>query len=282
MPRQRRDRAAERCGAHRKGYNHRLPPATVRMPMKVLVPVKRVVDFNVKVRVKPDGSGVDTANVKMSMNPFDEIAVEEAVRLKEKGIAAEIVAVSCGAAACQETLRTALAIGADRAVLVQSDAELQPLAVAKLVAAVVKRESPRLVILGKQAIDDDANQVGQMVAALLDWPQATFASKVEIGGGKAVVKREVDGGLETVEMGLPVVITTDLRLNEPRYATLPNIMKAKKKPLETVDPAGLGVDVAPRLATLEVVDPPKRQGGGKVADVAELVAKLRDEAKVIS
>ena len=249
--------------------------------MKVLVPVKRVVDFNVKVRVKPDGSGVDTANVKMSMNPFDEIAVEEAVRLKEKGIAAEIVAVSCGAAACQETLRTALAIGADRAILVQSDAELQPLAVAKLVAAVVKRESPRLVILGKQAIDDDANQVGQMVAALLDWPQATFASKVEIGGGKAVVKREVDGGLETVEMALPAVITTDLRLNEPRYATLPNIMKAKKKPLDTLDPAGLGVDVAPRLATLKVVEPPKRKGGGRVADVAELVSKLKDEAKVL-
>ena len=242
--------------------------------MKVLVPVKRVVDFNVKVRVKPDGSGVDTANVKMSMNPFDEIAVEEAVRLKEKGIATEIVAVSCGAAACQETLRTALAIGADRAILVQSDAELQPL-------AVVKRESPGLVILGKQAIDDDANQVGQMVAALLDWPQATFASKVEIGGGKAVVKREVDGGLETVEMALPAVITTDLRLNEPRYATLPNIMKAKKKPLDTLDPAGLGVDVAPRLATLKVVEPPKRKGGGRVADVAELVSKLKDEAKVL-
>ena len=250
--------------------------------MKLLVPVKRVVDYNVKVRVKPDGSGVDTANVKMSMNPFDEIAVEEAVRLKERGVASEVVVVSCGVAACQETLRTALAIGADRAILVQSDAELQPLAVAKLLAAVVRRESPQVAILGKQAIDDDANQVGQMLAALLDWPQATFASKVEIAGGKATVKREVDGGLETVEMGLPAVITTDLRLNEPRYATLPNIMKAKKKPLETVDPAGLGVDVAPRLATLEVVDPPKRQGGGKVADVAELVAKLRDEAKVIS
>ena len=249
--------------------------------MKVLVPVKRVVDFNVKVRVKPDGSGVDTANVKMSMNPFDEIAVEEAVRLKEKGIATEIVAVSCGAAACQETLRTALAIGADRAILVQSDAELQPLAVAKLVAAVVKRESPGLVILGKQAIDDDANQVGQMVAALLDWPQATFASKVEIGGGKAVVKREVDGGLETVEMALPAVITTDLRLNEPRYATLPNIMKAKKKPLDTVKPADLGVDVTPRLTTLKVEEPPKRQGGVKVPDVATLIEKLKNEAKVI-
>ena len=249
--------------------------------MKLLVAVKRVVDYNVKVRVKPDGSGVDTANVKMSMNPFDEIAVEEAVRLKEKGIATEIVAVSCGAATCQETLRTALAIGADRAILVQSEGELQPLAVAKLLAAVVKRESPQLVILGKQAIDDDANQVGQMLAALLDWPQATFASKVDIAGGTATVKREVDGGLETVEMALPGVVTTDLRLNEPRYATLPNIMKAKKKPLDTLDPAGLGVDVAPRLATLRVVDPPGRKGGGKVADVAELVSRLRNEAKVL-
>ena len=251
------------------------------MSLKILVAVKRVVDYNVKVRVKPDGSGVDTANVKMSMNPFDEIAVEEAVRLKEKGAATEIVAVSCGPAACQETLRTALAIGADRAILVQSDAELQPLAVAKLLAAVVKRESPGLVILGKQAIDDDANQVGQMLGALLDWPQATFASKVEVAGGKATVMREVDGGLETVEMVLPAVVTTDLRLNEPRYATLPNIMKAKKKPLDTLDPAGLGVDVAPRLATLKVVEPPKRKGGGRVADVAELVAKLRNEAKVL-
>ena len=249
--------------------------------MKLLVPVKRVVDYNVKVRVRPDGSGVDTANVKMSMNPFDEIAVEEAVRLKERGIATEIVAVSCGAATCQETLRTALAIGADRAILVQSDAELQPLAVAKLLAAVVKRESPQLVILGKQATAHDANQVGQMLAALLDWPQATFASKVEIADGKATVKREVDGGLETVEMALPAVVTTDLRLNEPRYATLPNIMKAKKKPLDTLDPAGLGVDVAPRLSTLKVVEPPKRKGGGRVADVAELVAKLRNEAKVL-
>jgi len=249
--------------------------------MKILVPVKRVVDYNVKVRVKSDGSGVDTANVKMSMNPFDEIAVEEAVRLKEKGVATEIVAVSCGAAACQETLRTALAIGADRAILVQSDAELQPLAVAKLLAAVVGRESPQLVILGKQAIDDDANQVGQMLAALLDWPQATFASKVEIAAGKATVKREVDGGLETVEMALPAVITTDLRLNEPRYATLPNIMKAKKKPLDALDPAGLAVDVTPRIATLKVVEPPKRKGGGRVADVAELVSKLRNEAKVL-
>ena len=251
------------------------------MSLKILVAVKRVVDYNVKVRVKPDGSGVDTANVKMSMNPFDEIAVEEAVRLKEKGIATEVVAVSCGAATCQETLRTALAIGADRAILVHSEGELQPLAVAKLLAAVVKRESPQLVILGKQAIDDDANQVGQMLAALLDWPQATFASKVEIADGKATVKREVDGGLETVEMALPAVVTTDLRLNEPRYATLPNIMKAKKKPLDTLDPAGLSVDVAPRLATLKVVEPPKRKGGGRVADVAELVSKLRNEAKVL-
>ncbi len=249
--------------------------------MKLLVPVKRVVDYNVKVRVKPDGSGVDTANVKMSMNPFDEIAVEEAVRLKERGVATEVVAVSCGVAACQETLRTALAIGADRAILVQADGELEPLAVAKLVAAVAKKEAPQLVILGKQAIDDDANQVGQMVAALLDWPQATFASKVEVAGGKATVKREVDGGLETVELELPAVITTDLRLNEPRYATLPNIMKAKKKPLETLDPAGLGVDVSPRLSTLKVAEPPARKGGGKVADVAELVAKLRNEAKVL-
>ena len=249
--------------------------------MKILVPIKRVVDFNVKVRVKPDGSGVDTANVKMSMNPFDEIAVEEAVRLKERGVATEVVAVSCGVAACQETLRTALAIGADRAILVQADGELEPLAVAKLVAAVAKKEAPQLVILGKQAIDDDANQVGQMVAALLDWPQATFASKVEVAGGNATVKREVDGGLETVELELPAVITTDLRLNEPRYATLPNIMKAKKKPLETLDPVGLGVDVSPRLSTLKVAEPPARKGGGKVADVAELVAKLRNEAKVL-
>jgi len=249
--------------------------------MKVLVPVKRVVDFNVKVRVKPDGSGVDLANVKMSMNPFDEIAVEEAVRLKERGIATEIVAISCGVTACQETLRTALALGADRAILVESTADLQPLAVAKLIAAIAEKESPQLVLLGKQAIDDDANQVGQMVAALLDWPQATFASKLDIADGKASVKREVDGGLETVEIGLPAVVTTDLRLNEPRYATLPNIMKAKKKPLETVTPEGLGVDVAPRLATVKVEEPAKRVGGGKVASVAELVDKLRNEAKVI-
>ena len=250
--------------------------------MKVLIPVKRVIDYNVKVRVKPDGTGVDTANVKMSMNPFDEIAVEEAVRLKEKGAASEIVAVSCGVAACQETLRTALALGADRAILVETDTDLQPLAVAKLLKAVVEREQPKLVILGKQAIDDDSNQVGQMLAALLDWPQATFASKVEVAGGTLKVKREVDGGLETVEMTLPAVVTADLRLNEPRYATLPNIMKAKKKPLDTLKPDALGVDVAPRLATLKLAEPPKRKGGGRVADVKELVAKLRDEAKVLS
>jgi len=249
--------------------------------MKVLVPVKRVIDYNVKVRVRPDGSGVETANVKMSMNPFDEIAIEEAVRLREKGVATEVVAVSCGLPACQETLRTALAIGADRAILVDTDVELQPLAVAKLLQAIVAKESPTLVILGKQAIDDDANQTGQMLAALLDWPQATFASKVDIAGDTATVKREVDGGLETLEMKLPAIVTTDLRLNEPRYATLPNIMKAKKKPLETTTPAILGVDVAPRLATLRVVEPPKRKGGGKVADVAELVDKLRNEAKVL-
>jgi len=249
--------------------------------LKVIVPVKRVVDYNVKVRVRADGTGVDTANVKMSMNPFDEIAVEEAVRLKEKGAATEIVAVSCGIAACQETLRTALALGADRAILVQTDVELQPLAVAKLLRAIVDRESPQLVILGKQAIDDDANQTGQMLAALLDWPQATFASKVDVGDGKASVKREVDGGLETVEVMLPAVVTTDLRLNEPRYATLPNIMKSKKKPLETLTPDALGVDVAPRITTLRVIEPAKRKGGGRVADVKELVAKLRNEAKVL-
>jgi len=250
--------------------------------MKVLVPVKRVVDFNVKVRVRPDGSGVDTANVKMSMNPFDEIAVEEAVRLTEKGVVTEIVAVSCGVTACQETLRTALAIGADRAILVETDAELQPLAVAKLLQAIAVKEAPQLIILGKQAIDDDANQTGQMLAALLDWPQATFASKIDIADGTATVKREIDGGLETVAMALPAVITTDLRLNEPRYATLPNIMKAKKKPLDIVKPEALGVDVSPRLATLKVVEPPKRKGGGKVADAKELLAKLRNEANVIS
>jgi electron transfer flavoprotein beta subunit len=250
--------------------------------MKVLVAVKRVVDFNVKVRVRPDGSGVDTANVKMSMNPFDEIAVEEAVRLKEKGVVTEIVVVSCGVAACQETLRTALAIGADRAILVETGVDLQPLAVAKLLQAIAVKESPQLVILGKQAIDDDANQTGQMLAALLDWPQATFASKIDIADGTATVKREIDGGLETLAMALPAVITTDLRLNEPRYATLPNIMKAKKKPLEVVKPEALGVDVTPRLVMLKVVEPPRRKGGGKVADAKELVAKLRNEAKVIS
>ena len=249
--------------------------------MRTLVAIKRVIDFNVKVRVKPDGSGVETANVKMSMNPFDEIAVEEAVRLKEKGIATEVVAVSCGPTAAQETLRTALALGADRAILVETTEELQPLAVAKLLRAVVEKEQPKVVILGKHAIDDDSNQTGQMLAALLDWPQATFASKLEISGDAATVKREVDGGLETVQMPLPVVVTTDLRLNEPRYATLPNIMKAKKKPLETLTPAALGVDVAPRLKTLKVVEPPKRKGGGRVADVKELVSKLRNEAKVL-
>ncbi len=249
--------------------------------MKILVPVKRVVDYNVKVRVKADGSGVELANVKMSMNPFDEIAVEEAVRLKEAGIATEVVVVGCGIAACQETLRTAMAIGADRAILVETDVELQPLAVAKLLKALTDKEQPKLVILGKQAIDDDANQTGQMLAALLGWPQATFASKLVIAGGAATVTREVDGGLETLEIQLPAVVTTDLRLNEPRYATLPNIMKAKKKPLDNVKPADLGVDVAPRLATLRVTEPAKRQAGVKVADVAELVAKLKNEAKVI-
>ena len=248
--------------------------------MKVLVPVKRVMDYNVKARVKADGTGVDLANVKMSMNPFDEIAVEEAVRLKEAGTATEVVAVSCGVAACQETLRTAMAIGADRAVLVESDAELQPLAVAKLLKAVADKESPQLVILGKQAIDDDSNQVGQMLAALLGWPQATFASKVVIADGKATVTREVDGGLETVALTLPAVVTTDLRLNEPRYATLPNIMKAKKKTLDTLKPDALGVDVSPRLTTVRVSEPPKRSAGIKVADVAQLVDKLKNEAKV--
>ncbi len=251
--------------------------------MKVLVPVKRVVDYNVKVRAKSDGSGVDIANVKMSMNPFDEIAVEEAVRLKEKGAVTEVIAVSCGVAACQETLRTAMAIGADRALLVETPAELelQPLAVAKLLKALVEREGVQLVVLGKQAIDDDCNQTGQMLAALLDWPQATFASKVELGADTATVTREVDGGLETLALGLPAVITTDLRLNEPRYVTLPNIMKAKKKPLETLQPAALGVDVTPRVKTLKVQEPPKRAAGIKVADVAALVDKLKNEAKVI-
>jgi electron transfer flavoprotein beta subunit len=249
--------------------------------MKVLVSVKRVVDFNVKVRVKADASGVETANVKMSMNPFDEIAVEEAVRLKEAGVASEIVAVSCGVQACQETLRTALAIGADRAILVESNDELQPLAVAKLLKAVCAKENPGLVILGKQAIDDDSNQTGQMLAALLGWPQATFASKLKIADGRASVTREVDGGLETLSIRLPAVVTTDLRLNEPRYVTLPNIMKAKKKTLEALKPDALGVDVAPRLATLKVVEPPKRKAGVKVADAKALVDKLRNEAKVL-
>ena len=249
--------------------------------MKILVAVKRVVDFNVKVRVKADNSGVETANVKMSMNPFDEIAVEAAVRLKEAGTATEIIAVSCGVQACQETLRTALAIGADRAILVESAEELQPLAVAKLLKAVCQKESPQLVIMGKQAIDDDANQTGQMLAALLAWPQATFASKIEIADGKAKVTREVDGGLETVAIRLPAVVTTDLRLNEPRYVTLPNIMKAKKKALETLKPDALGVDVSPRLTTLKVVEPAKRKAGVKVPDAKTLVDRLRNEAKVL-
>lgn len=251
------------------------------MSVKILVPVKRVIDYNVKVRVKADGSGVDLANVKMSMNPFDEIAVEEAVRLKEAGVATEVVVVSCGPAACQETLRTAMAIGADRGILVESDADLQPLAVAKLLKALCDKEAPQLVICGKQAIDDDSNQTGQMLAALAGWPQATFASKVVLADGKATVTREIDGGLETLSMSLPAVVTTDLRLNEPRYATLPNIMKAKKKPLDTVKPDALGVDVAPRLTTLKVVEPPKRSAGVLVTDVAELVNKLKNEAKVI-
>ena len=249
--------------------------------MKILVPVKRVVDFNVKVRVKADQTGVELANVKMSMNPFCEIAVEEALKQKEAGKATEVIAVSAGPTACQETLRTALAMGADRAILVESDVELQPLAVAKLLKAVVDKEKPGLVILGKQAIDDDANQVGQMLAALLDWPQAVFASKVEIGDGAAKVTREIDGGLETLEVKMPAIVTTDLRLNTPRYATLPNIMKAKKKPLEVLKPADLGVDVAPRLKTLKVAEPGKRKAGVMVKDVGELVDKLKNEAKVI-
>jgi electron transfer flavoprotein beta subunit len=249
--------------------------------MKVLVPVKRVVDYNVKVRVKSDGSGVDVAGVKMSMNPFDEIAVEEAVRLKEKGAATEIVAVSCGVTQCQETLRTAMAIGADRAILVETAEELQPLAVAKILKALADKEQPGLVILGKQAIDDDCNQTGQMLAALAGWPQGTFASKLEVADGHIAVTREVDGGLETVKLKLPAVITTDLRLNEPRYVTLPNIMKAKKKQLDVLKPADLGVDVTPRLKTLKVNEPPKRGAGVKVPDVATLVDKLKNEAKVI-
>ena len=249
--------------------------------MKVLVPVKRVVDYNVKVRVKSDGTGVDIANVKMSMNPFDEIAIEEAVRLKEKGVVTEIVAVSCGVTQCQETLRTAMAIGADRAILIECADELQPLAVAKLLKALIDKEQPGLVILGKQAIDDDCNQTGQMLAALANLPQATYISKIEIADGQATITREVDGGMETLKLVLPAVVTTDLRLNEPRYVTLPNIMKAKKKPLEVLKPSDLGVDVAPRIKTLKVSEPPKRGAGIKVPDVATLVAKLKNEAKVI-
>src|ERR1700742_512771 len=249
--------------------------------MKILVPVKRVVDANVRVRVKADGSAVDIANVKLSMNPFDEISVEEAVRLKEAGAASEVVVVSCGVQGCQETLRTAMATGADRGILVETDAELQPLAVAKLLKALVDKERPGLVILGKQAIDDDCNQTGQMLAALADLPQATFASKVELAADSVTVAREVDGGSETLKLSLPAIVTTDLRLNEPRYVTLPNIMKAKKKPLEVVKPDALGVDVTPRIKTLKVSEPPKRGAGVKVPDVATLVAKLKNEAKVI-
>jgi electron transfer flavoprotein beta subunit len=249
--------------------------------MKVLVAVKRVVDYNVKVRVKSDGTGVDVANVKFSMNPFDEIAVEEAVRLREAGVATEVIAVSCGVTQAQETLRTALAIGADRAILIESDQELQPLAVSKLLKALVEKEQPSLIILGKQAIDDDSNQTGQMLAALADLPQATFASKLTVVDGKATVAREVDGGAQTLALTLPAVVTTDLRLNEPRYVTLPNIMKAKKKPLETLKPSDLGVDVTPRLKTLKVAEPPKRSAGVKVADVQALVEKLKTEAKVL-
>ncbi len=250
--------------------------------MKILVAVKRVVDYNVKVRVKSDNTGVDIANVKMSMNPFDEIAIEEAVRLKEKGVATEVIAVSCGVTQCGETLRTAMAIGADRAILVETAVELQPLAVAKLLKAIVDKEQPGLVILGKQAIDDDCNQTGQMLAALCDLPQATFASKVEVADGKAIVTREVDGGLETLSISIPAIITTDLRLNEPRYVTLPNIMKAKKKQMDVFKPEDLGVDVTPRLKTIKVTEPPKRGAGVKVPDVATLVDKLKNEAKVIA
>jgi len=249
--------------------------------MKVLVPVKRVIDYNVKVRVKADQTGVELANVKMSMNPFDEISVEEAIRLKEAGTATEVIAVSLGAQQCQETIRTALAMGADRGVHVLHDGDLEPLAVAKMLKAVVDKEQPELVILGKQAIDDDANQTGQMLAALLGWGQATFASKIEMGDGDAKVTREIDGGLETISLKLPAIVTTDLRLNEPRYASLPNIMKAKKKPIDQYSPADLGVDPAPRLETLKVEEPAKREAGVTVADVAELVSKLRTEAKVI-
>jgi electron transfer flavoprotein beta subunit len=249
--------------------------------MKVLVAVKRVVDYNVKIRVKADQTGVELANVKMAMNPFDEIAVEEAVQMKEAGRATEIVAVSLGTSACQETIRYAMALGVDRGILVQADQELEPLAVAKLLKAVVEREKPDLVILGKQAIDDDCNQTGQMLAALLDWPQGTFASKVELGDGEMQVTREIDGGLETVKLNLPAVITTDLRLNAPRYAKLPNIMKAKKKPLEVIDAGGTGVDLTPRLMTMKVSEPPQRKAGIRVGSVSELVEKLRNEAKVI-
>ncbi|MEL0020105.1 MAG: electron transfer flavoprotein subunit beta/FixA family protein [Rickettsiales bacterium] len=249
--------------------------------MKVLVPVKRVIDYNVKIRVKSDQTGVETANVKMSMNPFDEIAVEEAIRLHEAGNASEVVAVSIGPQQCQETIRTALAMGADRGILVQTDDEVQPLAVAKLLKAIVDKEAPELVILGKQAIDDDSNQTGQMLAALLGWSQATFASKIELNGGEANVTREIDGGLETLKVKMPCIVTTDLRLNEPRYASLPNIMKAKKKPIDQMTPADLGVDIAPRLTTLKVVEPPKREAGVRVEDIAQLVDKLKNEAKVI-
>ena len=249
--------------------------------MKVLVAVKRVIDYNVKIRVKSDNTGVETANVKMSMNPFDEIAVEEALRMREKGLATEVIAFSAGPAQCQETIRTALAMGADRGILVQTDVELQPLAVAKLFKAIADREQPRLIILGKQAIDDDCNQTGQMLAALLGWPQGTFASKLTASADALEVVREVDGGLETVTLKLPAVVTTDLRLNEPRYASLPNIMKAKKKPIETLTPDALGVDASPRLRTLKVVEPAKRQAGVKLASVAELIEKLKTEAKVI-
>ena len=249
--------------------------------MKVLVPVKRVIDYNVKIRVKADQTGVETANVKMSMNPFDEIAVEEAVRLQEAGTATEVIAVSIGPQQCQETIRTALAMGADRGILIQTDDEVQPLAVAKLLKAIVDKESPDLVILGKQAIDDDSNQTGQMLAALLGWSQATFASDIELNGDSANITREVDGGLETVKVSMPCIVTTDLRLNEPRYASLPNIMKAKKKPIDQMAPADLSVDIAPRLTTLKVVEPPKREAGVMVEDVAQLIDKLQNEAKVI-
>ncbi|MBA4743284.1 MAG: electron transfer flavoprotein subunit beta/FixA family protein [Azoarcus sp.] len=249
--------------------------------MKILVPVKRVVDYNVKIRVRADGTGVNLAGVKMSMNPFDEIAVEEAVRLREAGLATEVVAVSCGTDACQETLRTALAIGADRAILVETGATLQPLAVAKLLREIVRQEAPDLVICGKQAIDDDANQTGQMLAALTGWPQATFASKLVVADGRAEVTREIDGGLETISVVLPAVVTTDLRLNEPRYATLPNIMKAKRKPLERTNPEALGVEVAPRIEVLGVAEPPQRRAGERVPDVTTLVDRLRNQAKVI-